>query len=152
MAVSSQAVANAFLDLARNEGRPLTNMQLQKLVFLAQGFSLALLGREIYYHNTHAWQWGPVVPKLYKQLQKYGSGEVTDCLQVPLDDHGSIDPDEERIIASVWNGYKRYSGSQLSEITHRDGTPWSKTWATSKFGVIPLQEIKEYYAKLSTRH
>jgi uncharacterized phage-associated protein len=125
-------------------------MQLQKLVFLAQGFSLALLGSELYYHNTHAWQWGPVVPKLYKQLQRYGSGEVTEDL--PAQPGEQLDDDQEKIIASVWNGYKRYSGSQLSEITHRKGTPWSKTWATSQFGVIPLQDIKDYYAGLTEDH
>jgi uncharacterized phage-associated protein len=123
-------------------------MQLQKLVFLAQGYTLALLDRPAYYHNTHAWQWGPVVPKLYKKLQQYGSGEVTTPLDIPADDTGHLDSEVARILKGVWSAYNKFSGSQLSEITHRPGTPWSKTWATSKFGVIPNEEIKNYYSKL----
>ena len=80
MSVSSYTVANEFIALAKNEGESLTNMQLQKLVFIAQGYTLAILERQLYYHNTHAWQWGPVVPKLYKSLQKYGSNIVTERL------------------------------------------------------------------------
>jgi uncharacterized phage-associated protein len=144
MPVSAHAVANAFIGLAKLEGAPLTNMQLQKLVFLAQGYSLALLDREIYYNNTHAWQWGPVVPRLYKALQRYGSGQVTDY--IPADDDLDRDSEEYEIVKAVWKAYKRYSGGQLSELTHRPGTPWSKTWASTQFGVIPPEEIKKHYA------
>ena len=146
MPVSAQAAANAVIRLARDEGCPLTNMQLQKHVFLGQGYCLALLDAPLYYQNTHAWQWGPVVPKLYKALQRYGSGQVTE--EIAADDE--IDPasDEYGVLAGVWNAYKRYSGAQLSALTHREGSPWFKTWNQAKFGVIPLEDIKTYYSGL----
>ncbi|SFU79760.1 hypothetical protein SAMN05216339_1141 [Nitrosomonas eutropha] len=56
-------------------------MQLQKLVFITQGFSLAIFGALLHMHNTHTWQWEPVIPKLYKSLQKYGSDFVTASLE-----------------------------------------------------------------------
>lgn len=123
-------------------------MQLQKLVFLGQGYALALLKNPVYYNNTHAWQWGPVVPKLYKDLQKYGSGQVTDFVPVPSDETGQLEEEETKVLAAVWQAYKKYTGPQLSEITHRPGTPWSKTWESSKFGVIPIEDIQEYYSSL----
>ncbi|MCC6589757.1 MAG: SocA family protein [Bryobacterales bacterium] len=147
--VSAHVVANAFLALAREENRALTNMQLQKLVFLAQGYCLAILGRPLYYHRIHAWQWGPVIPKLYKVLQRYGSGDVTEPLEVPQSEEDQeIGPDEQKIIRAVWNAYKSYSGAQLSALTHRKGTPWSETWAKEKFGVIPEEVIADYYRGL----
>ena len=132
--------------MARSEGRPLTNMQLQKHVFLGQGYGLALLDLPLYYQNTHAWQWGPVVPKLYKALQQYGSGQVTQ--EIGSEDELDTTSDEYRVLSGVWNAYKMYSGAQLSALTHRDGSPWSKTWSQSKFGVIPLEDIKAYYSGL----
>ena len=121
-------------------------MQLQKHVFLGQGYCLALLDSALYHQNTHAWQWGPVVPKLYKELQKYGSGQVTEELAA----EDELDPasDEYQVLSGVWNGYRGYSGAQLSALTHREGSPWFKTWNETKFGVIPLEDIKTYYSGL----
>jgi len=61
-----------------------------------------------------------------------------------------LDEEELKILKSVWDGYKKFSGSQLSEITHRHGSPWSTTWEKNKFGIIPLDEIKSYYTKIVT--
>ncbi len=146
MAVSAQAAANALIRLARQEKRTVSNMELQKHVFLGQGYCLALLDHPLYYNNTHAWQWGPVVPKLYKALQKYGSGDVTEDIQAP----DELDPTSQdyQILCAVWNAYKKYSAFQLSELTHRPGTPWAKTWETSKFGIIPQEEIQSYFRGL----
>lgn len=149
MAVSAHAVANEFLSLAEAEGRALTNMQVQKLVFLAQGYSLALLGEPIYYHNTHAWQWGPVVPKLYKALQNFGSGVVRGPIPAPPPETPGQDLTEQMrvVINGVWRGYGKCSGAQLSELTHRPGSPWSITWESDKFGVISNDEIRRYYSE-----
>lgn len=146
MAISSHAVANEFIRLAEEQGKPLTNMQLQKLVFLAQGYSLAIYDQPLYFHNTHAWQWGPVIPKLYKSLQKYGSNIVTDFLQT--EDQIQPDSDEADLIKGVFDSYGHYTGGQLSALTHRPNTPWSETWARKQFAVIDNDLIANYYKGL----
>jgi uncharacterized phage-associated protein len=143
MTVSAQAVANEFIALANSEGKALTNMQLQKLVFLSQGYTLALFDKPLYYQDTHAWQWGPVIPKLYKSLQKYGNNFVDER----LDTDDALDPesDEMEIVKAVWDGYGHLTGSQLSALTHKPNTPWTITWRNDRFGVIPNDLIAEYY-------
>lgn len=146
MAVTSHAVANEFIRLSQEHGKQLTNMQLQKLVFLAQGYSLAIFDAPLHIHNTHAWQWGPVIPKLYKSLQKYGSGFVAEALQA-VDGIAPTSSDAE-IIKAVWEGYGHYSGGQLSALTHRPKTPWSETWGKEQFAIIDNNRIAAYYKSL----
>ena len=121
-------------------------MQLQKLVFLAQGYALATLGHCLFERNIHAWQWGPVIPSLYKSLQKYGAGKVTESLDAS--DFIGESSEEYGVISAVWQAYGGYTGSQLSDITHRTGSPWSRTWERKQFDSIPVDEIKDYYCKL----
>ena len=146
MPISAQAVANAFIRMAGDGDRQLTNMQVQKLVFLAHGYTLALLDRPLYFNNTHAWQWGPVVPKLYKALQKYGSGYVAEAISA--EDELDTNSKDYEVLQGVWKAYRTYSGPQLSELTHRPNTPWSKTWNSEKFGIIPTDDIQTYYRDL----
>jgi len=147
--VSAISVANTFLALAGHENKPITNMQLQKLVFLAQGYALALLKRPIFRDDIRAWQWGPVIPPLYKKLQKYGRDQVTETLDVKPGDIENLLENKKAmgIIRGVWNGYKDYTGGQLSSLTHEPNTPWKTTWDKQTFSVIPTDLIQEYYTK-----
>lgn len=133
---SAIAVAQAFLDLAQKEGRSLSNMQLQKLVFFAHGIHLAAYnGEPLIDDEIRAWDFGPVIPSLYERLRKYGRGEVSAIISP--EDRDTIDPSssEGQAIRSVWKAYKGYSAWELSNITHRPGSPWSKVWSRSKDGL-----------------
>ncbi len=147
MSYTAKAVANAFLDLANRSGRRLTNMQLQKLVYIAHGYSLALLGKPLFSDDIHAWEFGPVVPILYKPLRKYGAGYVTEPV-LTADFLVSEGSEEMTIIRNVWDAYGKYSGPQLSAITHQEGTPWSGVWASNPYSIIPNNLISKHYHKL----
>lgn len=149
---SSLAVANKFIELAQKENNnSLTNMKLQKLVYIAHGFSLAgtelgaldsaLLDQE----DIYAWQFGPVIRNLYEHLRAYGRGEVT--IPIPSNDQVT-DQKHVHLIESIWRSYKHHDGFSLSNITHLPNTPWSQIWNQSPYSVIPLGVIKEHYLQL----
>ena len=147
MTLSVQAIANAFINIAKKEDKKLTNMQLQKLVFIAHGYCLACFDDEpLFFQDARAWQWGPVIPQLYKSLQKYGSNFVddsVDAVDVMLEEDNKFD-----LLDAVYRNYGHYSGSELSALTHQVGTPWSITWSKERFGIIPNNTISEHYKKL----
>ena len=147
MPTSAHTIANMFIRLARDSGKPVTNMKLQKLVFISHGFTLAIFDRPLYYHDTYAWQWGPVIKELYESLRKYGKGEVTEDLQTE-NDPPEISKKEQEVVEAVWERYGRFSGGQLSSLTHKPNTPWSITWENDPFGVIPQQLIADHYRQM----
>lgn len=121
-------------------------MQLQKLVFLANGFSLALLDQPLCYHNIHAWQWGPVFPQLYKSFSKFGSSPIAD--KAACDESIPETGDENEVVVSVWKNFGNKTGAQLSALTHEVDSPWDVTWKTNQYGIIDPALIKDYYQKL----
>lgn len=141
---SALAVAQAFLDLAANEGRRLTNMQLQKLVFFAHGIHLAAFDKPLIHEQIRAWDFGPVIPPLYDRLRQFGRGVVDVTIEPEL---RRLDPNgtEFQAIGAVWKAYKDYDGWELSRITHRPKTPWSIVWGKRQYDDIPNELIRNYY-------
>lgn len=142
----ARVVANRFLQLARPEGRPLTPMQLLKLVYIAHGWMLGLNNRPLVDQQIEAWQYGPVIRDLYNATRGYGRSPVAADVWAPA---GGLDPQEDDMVRQVYGLYSGMSGPQLSNITHMQGTPWQRTYEPGSFGdVIPNPLIAEHYRRL----
>lgn len=145
-------VANAFIKLANNENRPITNMKLQKLVYIAEGYSLAMLDESLITNNIHAFQWGPVIPKLYESVKQYENRAINNFIDEPFNDEpislNDKNNSEVAIIQGVWAQYGNLTAAQLSTITHKPNTPWSVTWEKKPYSVIPRNLIKEHYKEI----
>jgi uncharacterized phage-associated protein len=140
MPYDSRAIANYFLSLASDQGKSLTQMKLQKLVYFAQGWHLAIHdGKPLIDEQVEAWKFGPVIPSLYLAFREYGDEPITapatvffdgsDCsddeiefgeIAPSIDDHATI----KSLLNRIWAVYGDYSAIQLSNITHQPGTPW----------------------------
>ena len=150
--ILAKAVVNIFIKFAKDENKKLTNMQLQMLTYIAQGYTLAITDEKLYYEDTMAWRWGPVIIDLYQSLQKYGQNYVTQDLDVEI---GETDPgkDKMEIIKEVYKRYGGYSGYQLCEIIQKPKTPWSEIWNNDKKKILIIPKlmnislIKEYYTR-----
>ena len=146
---SATAVANAFIELAQRAGKTLTNMQLQKLVYIAFGYYAGFTHHRLFRDDIQAWNYGPVIPNLYHRLKIYGVGKVT----VPLETDVPViaDSNEMQVIKGVWDAYGKYTAIQLSSLTHKEGTPWSYMWAKAngrKNVPIPFELIESHYETL----
>ena len=64
-----------------------------------------------------------------------------------------LDGSEMALIDAVYQEYKKYDEMQLSLMTHREGTPWHKTWndGIGSFNVIGDDLIRDYYLSMSGR-
>lgn len=164
MSFTAKAVANEFLEVAKGDGDSLSSMKLQKLVYFAHGWYLALIDRPLLREPIEAWQFGPVVPDLYHEFKRFGSEPVTEEATELEIKQGKVwffaprivdcEDEQERscamdVIKRVWSVYGRYSAVKLSNATHMEGTPWRQVYKDgSRHVVIPNEVIKRYFKSM----
>lgn len=155
---SARAIANSFLRIAEQSGKKLTNMQLQKLVYFAHGWHLALTGKPLLSDAVRAWDFGPVIPPLYNSLKIFGNGIVTEPITRRDPETGEVSVVEEkeseyvqRLLQRVWEVYSHMDGLQMSYLSHQPGTPWDITWKREKFSTIPNDLIAEHFLSLKAK-
>lgn len=125
---SGLTIADYFIEKALNEGKPITNMSILKMIYFVQGFGFQVLKRRLIKDDFYAWQWGPVAKNVYYTFQKYGaksiaavSGTTTSELE-ELKSH----PDIVELLDKIYK-LRGVNPFVLSEQTHVPGGPWSKT-------------------------
>jgi uncharacterized phage-associated protein len=153
MAYNPIKVANEFLRLAqvRQPAVQLTPLKLLKLVYIAHGWSLHFLHEPLVNEQAEAWQYGPVVPSLYRAVRSYKASPVNYPI-VGDNDPRDLSEDAASLIEAVLDTYGSFSGVQLSNMTHMPNTPWSNTWHNlGRNSVIPNDEIAQHYAVLAAR-
>lgn len=159
---SPLAIANEFLRLAKRDGKDLTHMQLQKLVYIANGWLLAASERPLVEDDPEAWEFGPVYRRLFDALKKYGRASVSEFIRWGDDTPFSLDdgdmaeeelaPDEKEILHMVWDTYGNMQAFQLSALTHQKGSPWSQTYETGRNKIISKELIAKHFKELMQRY
>jgi uncharacterized phage-associated protein len=154
-----QDVADYFLIHQEAGAERITNKRLQKLVYLAQGTTLALLHRSLW--DTEdigaritAWEEGPVVPALYRA---YRNNRWHD-LPIPSASTDTIGPIERAMLDAVLDTYGGLTTKQLTALTHTHD-PWVQAWAKTReaeatgktplgYDVIPEGDIADYFTRM----
>lgn len=155
------AVANFFLRKSEEEGRSLTQLKLMKLAYLAFGWALAVLDRELFPDDFEAWDHGPVVPALYHEFKRFGASPIMGrARELDLEtmefQEPEIDPNDEDaliVLDKVWNVYKNFSAWALRNKTHESGTPWRKAFQPGVPHIeIPKRDIQEHFRNRIQRY
>jgi uncharacterized phage-associated protein len=120
---TAQDIAEYFLYKAREDEDSITNMKVQKLLYYAQGFYLAIFDQPLFNDRIEKWVHGPVVPSVYREFKRYGS----DCIPVPDGfDLEKYDVKTRELLDEVYQVYGQFSASALRNMTHNE-PPWKET-------------------------
>ena len=122
------SVANEFIRL---NGGAMNQMRLQKLIYFAHGWNLAVNRQPLVAATIEAWDGGPVVRRLWNHLRDYGHNAEGGLLAEPAKGtpyRAELSAEERAVIDHVWRKYGNYTGLQLSEMTHQPGTPWTNAY------------------------
>ncbi|MDZ4767567.1 MAG: DUF4065 domain-containing protein [Chloroflexota bacterium] len=136
---SAHEVAKYFLWLADAEDDDLvSNMKLQKLLYYAQGFHLAILDEPLFPEAIERWVHGPVVPEIYHAYKSYGKDGIAYG--------GDLDPNDfdlqtREVLEEVYKVYGHFTASWLRQLTH-DEPPWRDTEERS---IISRDSLKQFF-------
>lgn len=138
--VTARQVADFFLSKTDESiGENITHLKLQKLVYYAQGFHLALYGEPLFNETIEAWEHGPVVPTLYQDLKQYGASPIpatdTDRAIKPFTD------EQFSLLEDVYEVYGQFSAWKLRNLTHKEPT-WGDAYPQ---GTIHNEAMQSYF-------
>lgn len=126
-------------------GKAFSNLQIQKLLYLAQMFHLGRSGRPMFDDDFEAWKLGPVIPSVYQRAKIYGSRPVGKLFTNRTFDDGS---EERTMLETVVRELPDKSPWKLVAITHWNDGAWAKNYPSGNFGgLIPKTDILDEYNK-----
>ena len=153
MPYSASAIAYAFVKKGIEEECYVTQMKLQKMVYLAHGYHLAKYNEPLIKEEFEAWKFGPVVQSIYQDYKLYGSDAIIDTglISEGGDKLEAVKLSDNAIdaINYTWQVTKHLSASQLSRWSHLDGSPWAQVYSEREYSIpIKNTSIQDYFKKV----
>lgn len=136
---SALDIAKYFIHCANLEQEGLvTNLKLQKLLYYAQGFHLAVFDKPLFSEDVQAWAYGPVVPDVYQEYKSHGRDPLPDAKDFSDEILGE---DTRVLVDEVYSVFGKYTATALANATHQE-LPWIHT---ERNEVIEHDLMKSYF-------
>lgn len=123
-----------------NNGTPISNLHLQKILFFLQRDSLQNSGSPLFSESIEAWQYGPVIPTVYNNFSYYSAMPIIPTNSDPNPQLGL----SANLIKKIDNLAEQNPWS-LVERTHVQGGAWDRVFndGLGNRKEIPLEWIGE---------
>lgn len=135
-------VAQFFLHHAYDGERDqISHLKLQKLLYYAQGYSLAISNKLMFNEPIECWPHGPVVKSIYHCYKKHGGKPIP---AVTHFNTKAFSDEDIEVLKFVAKEYGQYSAWKLRDMTHCED-PW-KTSFSKKLVIISTDSIQQYFS------
>lgn len=148
-------------------GRPVSNLQLQKILYYVQANFLCKKNAPCFKDDIVNWMYGPVVEDVYNEYRINSAKKIVDrttqknITSIEKDSKGlysintqkvdidfsAISADDMEIINDVCDRFSIFSGYDLISRTHSEA-PWKNTHT---YEIISNQSILAYFTNNATR-
>lgn len=139
---SPYVICNYFLEKSIEDNIPITAHKMLKLIYVTNGWYLALYNDPLIYEDVKAWDYGPIIESVYHKYKSFKGKPIH------YKSHEIFYNND--FLNKTWDTYKRHSSNELATLCNMEGTPWNDIYIRYK-GKIPYNtiitndEIKEYY-------
>lgn len=124
-------VANTMLNIANDRNISINLQKLQRLMYFAQGWSLALFDSPLIKEHVEAWELGPIFPTVYHEFKYLGNDPINsvavrwdarDKKSVPYEP--VLDQNVLFFLNDLFNKYGNFTSIELSKMATVRGGPW----------------------------
>lgn len=140
MTVSAMAAAKRLCAVS---GWSLSNLKMQKLLYLAHMVHLGRTGLPLINGHFEAWEYGPVEPEVYRRARIFGRDPVGNIFHLVGDVAGGS---EAAAIDDVFSAYGQALPGQLVAMTHQNHGAWAQYYRQGVRGIrIPNEAILQEF-------
>ncbi|MDR0407473.1 MAG: DUF4065 domain-containing protein [Campylobacteraceae bacterium] len=123
--VTAMDVAKYMIDKCENDNHPITNLQLQKMLYYVQCFFLVEKKKPLFDDDFEAWKFGPVIPDVYREYRIYGALPISsDADKAEID----IDNKEMELLNDIIKKTRVMYPWRLVEQSHAKGKAWDNVF------------------------
>lgn len=145
---TGEKVSEYFIWFFQSHGDLITNLKLQKLLYFAQAWHLALYTKPLFEEKIEAWIHGPVVPSIYHRFKEYRYQPIIEPIKKP-----DLSTKIEKHLIEIIKVYAGHTAFELENITH-NADPWIKARGNMPIDqasneIISHSDMKTYYAKMA---
>ena len=136
-------ISCVFLSLAGQNGEAVTNLKLQKLLYYAQAWHLAVYKKPLFDDKIEAWAFGPVIREVYCAYK--------DCCFLPIKrapGAGEVLSKQQAVFLNkIYETFMPFTARQLMHMTQLE-EPWLGAYRKDEIAVIPQESMKSFYSKM----
>lgn len=134
-------IAEYVIKRCNEQGKSISNLKLQKILYFIQAEFLVRTGEPIFEEPIEAWDFGPVVSCVYRKYRVFGGANI------PYYDDGRGFPFEssaKSVLDEIIDSCADLSASKLVEMTHKQA-PWKDAYVPLVSNIISTDSIKKYF-------
>lgn len=121
-----------------------TNLRLQKMLYIIQILYLGEKGVPLFKSNFEAWDYGPVAPEVYRQFKMFGDKPIEEWAFPKIEN--DCDKEQRAFIKLISDALTKFPSSKLVALTHRPHTGWAENYQPGVTGlIISLKDMEKEY-------
>lgn len=136
-----------LVSLFNKEEKNVTQLHIQKLMFLFEAYYMVVTGAsKLYDCEFQAWNFGPVAIPLYKVFKKYGRDNIV-LNENEVEEGNSISDEKKKILKKLYEAFNGFTAIQLVTFTHAEGSPWKEAWKEKEYSNISKESMKNWFSQ-----
>ena len=131
-----QNVAEYVITYSEVKDYGISNLKLQKILYLIQAYSLIHTKKPCFSEDIEAWDFGPVIPEVYRKYKQFGSTDIQIRFRRLEEVQKGFEKEDRKRIEEVVDRFADFSAADLTILTQNQA-PWNEAFGRKErsFGV-----------------